>query len=455
MDLVGRRVERELIDDVLARAAAGESRVLVVRGEPGIGKTALLAYAQDAASRSGFRVETAVGIEAEAQFAFAALHQLCAPLQEHVDALPEPQRAALGVAFGRRSGPAPDRFLVGLAVLHLLAEAAEEHPLLCVVDDVQWMDQASTQVLAFVARRLGAERIALVLTARDLPAGDVDPVAGLPDLRLDGLDPADAQKLLGAAVLAPLDTGVRDRVLAEARGNPLALLELPRDASTMLLVGGLGPNDAVGVSARVEDGFRERSATLPTETQLLLLTAAAEPTGEAELLWRAVDRLGVSPEAAGPAEAAGLVELGVRVRFRHPLVRSAVYRTAAAADRRLVHGALADATHPRLDPERHAWHRAQAVLGTDEAAAEALERSAERARSRGGLAAAGAFLQRAAELSPDPGCAPLARWRRRTPCTRRAPPRLRRRRWPSRPTGRWWRGTTPASSGCGRSSSST
>ncbi len=402
MDLVGRRAERELIADVLAQAAAGSSRVLVLRGEPGIGKTALLAHTQDVASRSGFRVETSVGIEAEAQFAFAALHQLCAPLDEHVAALPEPQQAALGVAFGRRSGPAPDRFLVGLAVLHLLAEAAEDRPLLCVVDDVQWLDQASAQVLAFVARRLGAERIALVLAERDLRAGDVDAVAGLPDLRLDGLGPADAQMLLGAAVFAPLDARVRDRVLAEARGNPLALLELPRDASAMLRVGGWGPPDSLSVSRRMEDGFRERSATLPKETQLLLLTAAAEPTGEAELLWRAMETLGVSPEAVGPAEAAGLVELDVRVRFRHPLVRSAVYRAAAPSDRRLVHGALADATDPRLDPERHAWHRAQAVLGTDEAAAEALEGVAERARARGGLAAAGVFLQRAAELSPDP-----------------------------------------------------
>lgn len=402
MDLVGRRAERELVGDVLARASAGQSQVLVVRGEPGIGKTALLTHAQDTASRSGFRVETSVGIEAEAQFAFAALHQLCTPLDEHVAALPQPQQAALGVAFGRRSGPAPDRFLVGLAVLHLLAEAAEEHPLLCVVDDVQWLDQASAQVLAFVARRLGAERIALVLAARDLHVGDVDPFAGLPDMRLDGLGPADAQTLLGAAVLAPLDAEVLDRVLAEARGNPLALLELPRDASTMLQVGGLGLPDALSASRRVEDGFRERSATLAKETQLLLLAAAAEPTGEAELLWRATERLGVPPEAAGPAEAAGLVELGTRVRFRHPLVRSAVYRAAPAADRRLVHGALADATDPGLDPERHAWHRAQAVTGTDEAAAEALERSADRARTRGGLAAAGTFLQRAAELSPDP-----------------------------------------------------
>lgn len=402
MELVGRRAERELLEDVLARAAAGYSRVLVVRGEPGIGKTALLTHAQDMASRSGFRVETSLGIEAEAQFAFAALHQLCAPLHEYVAALPEPQQAALGVAFGRRSGPAPDRFLVGLAVLHLLAEAAEGHPLLCIVDDVQWLDLASAQVLAFVARRLGRERIALVLAARDLHDGDVDPFAGLPELRLEGLGPADAQALLGAAVLAPLDARVRGRVLAEARGNPLALLELPRDASTMLQVGGLGLPDALSVSHRVEDGFRERSAALPNETQLLLLTAAAEPTGEAELLWRAVERLGVSLEAAGPAEAAGLVELDARVRFRHPLVRSAVYRAASASDRRLVHGALADATHPGLDPERHAWHRAQAVLGTDEAAAKALERSADRARARGGLAAAGAFLQRAAELSPDP-----------------------------------------------------
>ena len=386
---------------MLRRAQAGRSGVLVVRGEAGIGKTALLEQVREAAASSGFRVESSVGVEAEAQFAFAGLHQLCSPLLDHLGALPDPQQSALGVAFGLRTGPAPDRFLVGLASLTLVAEVAEDGPLLCVVDDAQWLDEASAQVLAFVARRVSAERVALLFGLRDSGAGAEAPFAGLPELRLSGLGDADALALLAAAVRAPLDEGVRDQVVAEARGNPLALLELPDHGQRAARAGGFEPPD-VQVPHRIENEFRRRSAGLPDQTQLLLLIAAADPTGEAALLWRAADHLGIDPEAAAPAEQAGLLEIDTRVRFRHPLVRSAVHQAATPPDRRRAHRVLAEATDPRSDPDRRAWHRAQAVLGTDEDAAAELERSADRARARGGLAAAAAFLQRAVELTPDP-----------------------------------------------------
>ncbi|WP_344292374.1 helix-turn-helix transcriptional regulator [Streptomyces synnematoformans] len=403
--LLGRRAERAAIGRLLADARSGRSGVLVVRGEAGIGKTALLEHARGAAS--GFQVVRAGGVESEMEFAFAGLHQLCAPLLDRMGVLPDPQQAALGVAFGLRAGNPPDRFLVGLATLSLLAEAAEERPLLCLVDDAQWLDAASARTLAFVARRVEAERVALVLSLRDPspePSG-AGAFAGLPELRLAGLDEANARTLLAAAVRAPLDEGVRDRIIAEARGNPLALLELPRGAEQAHpaeLAGGFGRPDALGVPRRIEDSFRRRSGSLPAETQLLLLIAAAEPVGDATLLWRAADHLGIGPDAAAPTEAAGLLEIGARVRFWHPLVRSAVYQAAAPPDRRRVHRALATATDPRADPDRRAWHRAQGTVGADEKVAVELERSAGRARARGGLAAAAAFLQRAAELTPDP-----------------------------------------------------
>ncbi len=402
--LVGRRGEREAVERVLVRARAGRSGALVVRGEAGIGKTALLDQARETAASSGFRVESSVGVEAEAQFAFAGLHQLCTPLMGRLSGLPGPQQAALGVAFGLRAGPVPDRFLVGLAALTLVAEVAEEGPLLCLIDDAQWLDEASAQVLAFVARRVSAERVALLFGVRDADAGAGagDPFAGLPELRLTGLDDADALTLLGTAVREPLNDGVRDQIVAVARGNPLALLELPNNARPARLAGGFELPDVLKVPHRIEDGFRRRSAGLPGETQLLLLVAAADPTGEAALLWRAAAHLGIAPEAAAPAEQAGLLEIDTRVRFRHPLVRSAVYQAATPSDKRRAHGALAAATDPRSDPDRRAWHRAQAVSGTDEDAAADLERSADRARARGGLAAAAAFLQRAVELTPNP-----------------------------------------------------
>lgn len=404
-ELLGRRTELDTVDALLSRARSGRSGALVLRGEAGIGKTALLETARLAAEASGFRVESSVGAESEAQFAFAGLHQLCAPLLDRVGSLPAPQQAALGVAFGQRSGETPDRFLVGLATLNLLAEVAEEGPLLCLIDDAQWLDQASAQVLAFVARRLAAEHIALVFAVRD-PLGDSEArvlpaVDGLPELCLGGLDEASARALLASALTAPLDDRVLEQIIAESRGNPLALLELPLSVQSVQWAGGFGlpPLD---VPRRVEESFRRRVGGLPAETQLLLLVAAVEPTGDAALLWRAADHLGVAAEAVSHAESAGLVEIDAQVRFRHPLARSAVYRDAAPPDRRRAHGALAAATDPDADPDRRAWHRAQAVLGPDEGAAAELARAATRISARDGLAASATFLEHATLLTPEP-----------------------------------------------------
>ena len=392
--LHGRRVEREALERLLEAVRGGQSRVLVVSGEPGVGKTALLESA--IGSASGFRVARAVGVESEMELAFAALQQLCAPMLDRLDRLPGPQRDALGVAFGLRAGNAPDRFLVGLAVLSLLAEVAEEQPLVCVVDDAQWLDRASAQALVFVARRLLAESVALVLVTRE-PGDELE---GLPKLVVEGLRDGDARALLGSALRVPLDERVRERIVAETRGNPLALLELPRGLTPAELAGGFGLLDAPGLSGRIEDSFRRRLAGLPAETQRLLLVAAAEPVGDPVLVWRAAERLGIGVQAA--SETDGLLAIGARVTFRHPLVRSAVYRAASPEDRQAVHRALADATDPEVDPDRRAWHLAQATPGFDEDVASELERSAGRAQARGGLAAAAAFLERAAALTPEP-----------------------------------------------------
>jgi DNA-binding CsgD family transcriptional regulator len=388
--LLNRLAERAALGRLLEAARGGRSAVLLVRGEPGVGKTALLEDAVQAAA--GFRVARAVGVESEMELAFAVLHQLCAPMLDQLERLPAPQQDALAVAFGMRVGEAPDRFLVGLAALNLLAETAVARPLLCVIDDAQWLDRASAQVLGFVARRLLAEPVALVVAARE-PGREF---RGLPELAVGGLADSDARELLGSVIRGPLDDRVRDRIIAETRGNPLALLELPR---------GLTPEDlTAGLLApgRIEDGFRRRYKALPADTQRLLLVAAAEPAGDPVLVWRAAGELGIGMEAAPAGEAAGLVAIGQQVTFRHPLVRSAVYRAAAPPERREVHQALAEVTDPRADPDRRAWHRAQAAAGPDEEVAAELERSAGRAQARGGLAAAAAFLQRSAALTLDP-----------------------------------------------------
>ncbi len=390
-----RRSEREALERLLEAVRGGQSRVLVVWGEPGVGKTALLESA--IRSASGFRVMRAVGIESEMELAFAALQQLCAPLIDRLDRLPSPQQDALGVAFGLRAGNAPDRFLVGLAVLSLLSEAAGERPLVCVVDDAQWLDRASAQALVFVARRLLAESVALVLVTRE-PS---EALTGFQELEVEGLRNGDARALLGSAVRVPLDERVRERIVAETRGNPLALLELPRGLTPAELAGGFALPDAPALSGRIEQSFRRRLEALPLETQRLLLVAAAEPVGDPVLVWRAANRLGIGVSAADAAESDGLLKIGARVSFRHPLVRSAAYRAAFPHERREVHRALAEATDPEVDPDRRAWHRAQAATGPDEDVASELERSAGRAQSRGGLAAAAAFLERAAALTPE------------------------------------------------------
>jgi DNA-binding CsgD family transcriptional regulator len=396
--LRGRHMECDVLDRLLAEVRAGHSQVLVVRGEAGVGKTALLEYVQERAS--GCRVARAAGVESEMELAFAGLHQLSAPMLGSLAHLPEPQRAAIGTAFGLADGAAPDRLLVGLAVLGLLSQVAEEQPLVCLVDDVQWLDRASTQALAFVARRLLAESVVLVLAVRE-PAED-DALAGLPEMAVRGLGDSDARSLLDAALPARMDERVRDRIIAETRGNPLALLELPRGLTATELAGGFGRPDAQPLASRIERTFRRRLESLPAATQTLLLTAAAEPVGDVTLLWSAAQRLDIGVDAAAPAEAAGLIELGVRVRFRHPLVRAAAYRAATVPERRQAHRALAEATDPEADPDRRAWHRAHAAAGPDEEVAAELERSATRAQARGGVAAAAAFLERATELTADP-----------------------------------------------------
>ncbi|PWK83549.1 regulatory LuxR family protein [Lentzea atacamensis] len=399
--LLGRRAETAVLDRLLADARSGRSQVLVLRGEAGIGKSALVEHLVESASSC--RVARAVGVESQMELAFAGVHQLCAPMMTHLDRLPGPQRDALAVAFGLSAGSVPDRFMVGLAVLSLLAEAAEERPLVCVVDDAQWLDRVSAQTLAFVARRLLAEPVALVFAVRgEALAPDDDPLTGLPELVVRGLRDRDAGALLDSAVPGRLDERVRDRIIAETRGNPLALLELPRGLTPAELAGGFARPDARPLAGQIEQSFVRRIEGLPAATQRLLLAAAAEPVGDAALLRRVAERLAIGPDAAGPAEAAGLVEFGAQVRFRHPLVRSAAYRSAGPGDRRDVHRALAELTDPESDPDRRAWHRAHAAVEPDEAVAAELERRADQAQARGGLAAAAAFLRRATELTPDP-----------------------------------------------------
>ena len=396
--LLGRRSESAALDRLLDGTRAGRSAVLVLRGEPGIGKTVLLHYA--AGRATGFRVARAGGIESEMELPFAGLHQLCVPMLDRLERLPDPQRDALRVAFGLAEGTAPDRFLVGLAVLSLLADVAAEQPLACLVDDVQWLDRSSVQCLAFAARRLLAEPVALIFAVRG--PGDARELAGLPELTLGGLPDPDAHALLAKAVHGRLDPQVRDRIVAETHGNPLALLQLPRVLGPAELAGGFWLPGTQSLVSRIEHSFYWQFRALPHATQRLLLTAAAEPTGDVTLLWRAAELQEIPAGAAAPAEAAGLLELGVRVQFRHPLVRSAVYQAASAGDRRAAHRALAEATDPEVDPDRRAWHRARAATRPDEAVAAELERSAGRAQARGGAAAAAAFLQRSAELTPGP-----------------------------------------------------
>ncbi len=397
--LRGRFQECGVLDRLLEAVQGCESGALVVRGDPGVGKSALLEYV--AGRASGCRVARAAGVQSEMELAYSGLDQLCAPVLDRIDRLPEPQRDALRTVFGLSGGAAPDRFLVALAVLGLLSEVAGEEPLVCLVDDAQWLDQASAQALAFVARRLVAESVALVFAVRE-PSAEQN-FAGLPQLVVGGLGEEDSRALLATVIRWPLDERVRDRIVAETHGNPLALLELPRGLTPAQLAGGFGIPSFAALPGRIEDSFARRLAPLPLATRRLLLLAAAEPLGDSVLLARAADRLGIKAEAADAAESEGLVEFRVQVTFRHPLVRSAIYRSASPGERREAHQALAEATDPQLDPDRRAWHFAQAAPGPDEDVATELERCAERAQARGGLAAAAAFLERSAALTVEPG----------------------------------------------------
>ena len=394
--LTDRHSERGVLDRLVHAVRAGEGRVLVVHGEAGVGKTALLGYLTGRAA--GCQVMRAAGVQSEMELAFAGLHQLCAPMLTRLEHLAPPQRQALRTAFGMSAGPPPDRFLVGLAVLSLLCEAAGEQPLVCVVDDQQWLDRASAQALGFVARRLAADPVAMVFGTR-VPGADL---AGLPELAVAGLQDGDARALLGSVLPGPLDARVRDQIVAETRGNPLALLELPRGLTPGQLAGGFGLPAAVPLSGRIEESFGRQLDALPPATRQLLQLAAADPSGDSSLVWRAAGRLGLPMQAAAPAAEAGLAEFGARVRFRHPLLRSVAYRSASVPDRQAAHLALAEVTDPAADPDRRAWHRAHAALGPDEEVAAELVRSADRAQARGGLAAGAAFLERAARLTADP-----------------------------------------------------
>jgi DNA-binding CsgD family transcriptional regulator/tetratricopeptide (TPR) repeat protein len=395
--LLGRRAECRALDRLLDGVQAGQSRVLVLRGEPGVGKWALLDYLVRGAS--GCRVTRAAGVECEMELAYAGLHQLCAPVLDLRERVPAPQREALEAAFGLSADPAPDRFRLGLAVLGLLSEVAARQPLVCVVDDVQWLDQASADIVGFVARRLLAERVAFVCAARTGVGDDV--LAGLPELAIEGLDDGDARALLLDCVHGPIDSAVCDRIIAESHGNPLALIELSRTRNAADLAGGFGVPVSRPLASKIEQTYTTRLLGLPAETRLFVLAAAAEPVGDPVLLRRAAASLGLDIACAAPAADAGLLAVAGRVEFANPLVRSAVYQSAAVHDRRRVHRALAEATDAETDPDRRAWHLAAAATGPDEPIAVELERAAGRAQARGGVAAAAAFLQRAVVLTQN------------------------------------------------------
>ncbi|HWC38902.1 MAG TPA: AAA family ATPase, partial [Acidimicrobiales bacterium] len=395
--LLDRGDERGSLDQIVEAVRTGESRAYVIRGAAGIGKTALLEYLLERAG--GCRVVRVAGIESEMELAFAVLHQLCVPLLGRLEQLPEPQRAALTTALGLSLGPAPDRFLVGLAALGLLAENATEQPLVCVIDDAQWVDQASAQALAFAARRLQAESVAMVFAAR--PAGGDGELGGLPQLAVGGLDDSSSHALLCSIFPALRDERIADRIIAETGGNPLAILELPRGMTRAELASGLVLSSGRGLTSEIEDSFARRCSQLPPETQRLLLIAAAEPLGQPVPVWRAAEQFRIGLDAASPAATAGLCEFGATIRFRHPLVRSAAYRSASQEDRRAVHRALAKVTEAEVDPDRRVWHQAQAATGPDERLAAELERAAGGAQARGGFAQAATFLHQATRMTPE------------------------------------------------------
>jgi len=377
VQLLGRERERAALDRLVEAARDGYGGALVVHGEPGVGKTALLDDAVEKAK--SLRIVRSAGVEGEMELPFASVQQLCAPILALGDRLPRPQRDALDVALWLSPGPAPNPFLVALAVLGLLSEAAREHGLLCVIDDAHWLDRASAQALGFAARRLAVERIAIVFAAREMGQA----LQGLPEVDVEPLGYRDARALLESVLPSPLDDQVLERLIVETRGNPLALVELPRDLTPSQLAGGFGVAAAAPLHAGIEESFQRRVAALPRDARLLVLIAASEPTGDATLVWRAAEVLRIPESAAFAAESSGLIAFRPRVAFRHPLVRSVVYQAAGAVERTEVHKALAEATDPDTDPDRRAWHRAQAAVMPDEDVAAELERSAARAQARG------------------------------------------------------------------------
>lgn len=402
VSVVGRSWECGQLDDLIDAVRGGESRALVLRGEPGVGKTTLLEYLVGRAR--GFRVACVTGVQSETELVFAGLHQLCRPILDRMSGLPPVQRDAVEGALGLGPGRAPDGYLVALGVLSLLSEVARDQPLLCVIDDAQWFDRASLQVLAFTARRLSAESVAIVFATRTLNDGlprTTEPV-GLTEMLVEGLPDQDARVLLRSVLPGPWDEHVLDRIVAETRGNPLELLGLPKTLTPMELAGGFGLLSVRPVTDRVQAAYLEKVAGLPPEARQFLLAAAADPTGEPALLWRTAEQLGISIDASAPAVAAGLLTIDDRVKFSHPTARSAVYWGASAEERRSMHRVLARMTDPTTDSDRHAWHAAHAVSSPDEVVATQLERSAERAQKRGESAAAAAFMARAVELTPQP-----------------------------------------------------
>jgi DNA-binding CsgD family transcriptional regulator len=395
----GRARERQVLDSLLGRIRSSESAVLVIRGEAGIGKTELMHYC--ARQASGCRLVQIAGVESEIELPFAALHQLCAPMLDGLASLPEPQERALRVAFGLATGPAPDRFVVGLAALSLLAEYAAARPLVCLVDDAQWLDEISSQVLGFVGRRLLAESALLLFAVREMADEQMFP--GLAALTVEGLTDEDACALLTATVPGHLDERVRDRIVAETRGNPLGLLELARGMSEAELASGFAKPPTASLPTRLQNHYLQRVRALPGPTRRLMLLAAADPTGDATLLWRAAPTLGLGRDAAAEADEEQLLEVGSQVRFRHPLVRSAAYIAGSPEDRRAAHLTLAAVTDAQTDPDRRVWHLAAAATGPDEEVATALEQAAVKTQARAGLAAAAALLQRSVALTAERG----------------------------------------------------
>jgi DNA-binding CsgD family transcriptional regulator len=396
-ELLGRMEERQRLANLLSRARVGRGGAVVLRGEAGIGKSALLDDLTDKAQDCC--ICRAGGVESEMELPYAGLQQLCGPIIDRLADLRPLHRSALETVFGLGTGSPPDRFLVGMAVLDLVAVVAQGQPVMWIVDDAQWLDRSSVQAIGFASRRLQADRIVIVIAARD--AGEDGDLAGLPELRLAGLGTEDAGTLFDSVVPGPTDRAVRNRIIAETRGNPLALLELPRAWTAAELVEGLPESARLPLTGNLELAFAKRLSELPPDTQTLLALAAAEPKGDPALLWSAAQQLGLDWSAAAPAERAGLIELGPRVYFRHPLVRATAYRAAPLRKRLEVHRALAEVTDPVRDADRRAWHRASSTVTHDESIAIELEQSAGRAKARGGLLAAASLLERAALLTPD------------------------------------------------------